>query len=452
MSKYFAPNNKESAKDLFQKRLYYWAYVRDKSLQNVVDFSTGEKVLYGRVGRSMQPITLKKGALKSLKIPARPTEPQRALNFVADIFNDMLRQFEKKATLSKIATNDPYLSKLVVHRSYVSPEKLFFDHQEKYMNQIAKLFQSQKMYFSNFEEFLTLLTPILQSSCKTSRFTYPGFVKSIQCSIMSTGLAIEIADLDYANDEEKVEQFLRSKNWDFYINTCNSYGFMVDLNIPWRIVADLESDAMREIAERYGYYGVDSLFKKAYGNPNAIDIDGFARTLLALYNLCKVYSYDELEDCTDGTTRVKKIYPQQYNTSREIVNSIGVWRVLRFYTYLRLFEEKPELSTSQMDEIAAEVISHAQANGTPLALCIYLEGIINKEFDKVGSVRYIKKVNEVREEIELMRKEDTTDTSNYRYADIARKQQLDWEGKPADGEPNLLPEDLLPEEEKPIWD
>jgi hypothetical protein len=72
MSKYFAPNNKESAKDLFQKRLYYWAYVTDKSPQNVIDFSYGEKALYGRVGRSFQPIVLKKGALKSLKNPSTP--------------------------------------------------------------------------------------------------------------------------------------------------------------------------------------------------------------------------------------------------------------------------------------------------------------------------------------------------------------------------------------------
>ena len=248
MSKYFALNNKESAKSFFQKKLYYWAYVSDKSLKNVIDFSSGEKALYGRVGRSMQPIVLKRGTLKSLKNAKRPEQPQRAINFVADIFNEMSRQFEKKTTLSQIATNDPHLTRLVVHKSYVSPEKLYADHREKYINQIAKMFKSQKLYFSDFDEFLALLLPVLQSTCKTTRFTYPGFVKSIECSIMSTGLAIEIADLKYNNDEDKVKQFLRSKNWDFYINTCNSYGFMVDLNTPWRIVADLESDAMKEIA------------------------------------------------------------------------------------------------------------------------------------------------------------------------------------------------------------
>ena len=442
MSKYFAPNNKESAKSFFQKKLYYWAYVSDKSLKNVIDFSSGEKALYGRVGRSMQPIVLKRGTLKSLKNAKRPEQPQRAINFVADIFNEMSRQFEKKTTLSQIATNDPHLTRLVVHKSYVSPEKLYADHREKYINQIAKMFKSQKLYFSDFDEFLALLLPVLQSTCKTTRFTYPGFVKSIECSIMSTGLAIEIADLKYNNDEDKVKQFLRSKNWDFYINTCNSYGFMVDLNIPWRIVADLESDAMKEIAERYGYYGVDSLFRRAYANPNAIDIQGFVFTLVALYNSCKVYSYDKHEDCGNGKTHVKKIYPQVY-TPDEIMTTAGTNTVIRFYTYLRLFEEKPGLTTGDMNEIAAEVLSLVNSEVGLVALTVYLEGIINKEFDKVGSVSYIKRANELREEMEIMRAENPTNPSNYRYADIAAKEKSEQGG-------TLIPEDLLPEDEQDI--
>jgi hypothetical protein len=443
MSKYFAPNNKESAKDLFQKRLYYWAYATDKSPQNVINFSYGEKALYGRVGRSMQPIVLKEGTLKFLKNPFRPEETSRSLNFVADIFNDMSRQFEKKAVMSQIATNDPYLSKLVVYKSYISPRKLYSDHQEEYIAQIAKLFKSQKMYFSNFEEFLDLLTPVLQYTCKTTRFTYPGFVKSTDCSIMSTGLAIEIADLKYNNDEEKAKQFLQSKNWDFYVSTCNSYGFMVDLNIPWRIVADLESDSMKEIAERYGYYGTDSLFRKAYNNPNFLDIRKFTDMLLALYSACKFPFYDELENCGNGKIHVKKIYPKHYRSARELTRTFSGKKIFQFYTYLRLFEEKPELTQPEMDEIAAEVVSLVEAGGGMAVLTVYLEGIINKEFDKVGSVSYIKRANELREEMEIMRTENPTNPSNYRYADIAAKEKSEQGG-------TLIPEDLLPEDEQDI--
>ncbi len=451
MSKYFVNNNKESTKDLFQKRLYYWAYVKDKSLQNVVDFSYGEKALYGRVGKSLEPIVLKSSALKSLKNPLNPVRPTKALNFVADIFNEMSRQFEKKAVMSQIATNDPYLSKLIVYKAYESPQELYSDHRRRYIEKIAKLFKSQKMYFSNFDEFLELLIPILKTSCRSARFTYPGFIKSTDCSIMASGLAIEIADLKYEDDNQKVQKFIKSKNWEFYINTCNSYGFMVDLNTPWRIVADLESDAMKEIAARYRYIGMHGLFRKAYRNPSFIDLANFASTLLALYNSCKVSAYSEFEECGNGTTRAKKVYPQEY-TVNELLANTGALKVVRIYAYLRLYEERPELTDPAMAEIVAEVISLTKAQGYPTALTNYLEAIINKEFDKIGSVSYINKVKELHKEMEIMRKEDTTNPSNYRYADIALKERLKLEDKDPDDTPNLIPEDLLPEDEQAILD
>ena len=67
-------------------------------------------------------------------------------------------------------------------------------------------------------------------------------------------MAIEIAPhQDAANDNSKVLKFIQSKNWDFFVNTCDTYGFMIDYNVPWRIVADIDSEIMRQVASRYGY-------------------------------------------------------------------------------------------------------------------------------------------------------------------------------------------------------
>ena len=96
-----------------------------------------------------------------------------------------------------------------------------------------------------------------------------------------------------------------------------------------------------------------------------------------------------------------------------------------------------------MNEIAAEVLSLVNSEVGLVALTVYLEGIINKEFDKVGSVSYIKRANELREEMEIMRAENPTNPSNYRYADIAAKEKSEQGG-------TLIPEDLLPEDEQDI--
>ncbi len=72
----------------------------------------------------------------------------------------------------------------------------------------------------------------------------PAYTKSKLNSLTNSGLALEIADAPYDNDDQKINDFVNSKNWEFYVNACNSYGFMIDINAPWRLIADLDSEAM----------------------------------------------------------------------------------------------------------------------------------------------------------------------------------------------------------------
>tara|TARA_R100000664_G_C2751272_1_gene138554 strand:+ start:407 stop:1771 length:1365 start_codon:yes stop_codon:yes gene_type:complete len=454
MSKFFTKSNNESAKDLFQKKMYYWAYVSDRSLNNVVDFTFGERGLYGRVGRAFQPIVVTETALKTLSVGQTPALPPRALNFVADLFTEMSRQFQKKALLSQIATNDPNLTNLRVHKAYVSPQELYREHQQKYIKGIGEIFKSDQMYFSNFEEFVTLILPVLRTTCKSSRFTYPGFIKSTECSILSTGLAIEIAEMSYDNDEEKINQFIKSKNWDFYINTCNAYGFMVDLNNPWRIVADLQSEIMQAQARFYRYGNLDAVFSRAYENPNLIDLRKFGITMLKLYNECAVASYDKVEYCPNGQSITTKIYPERYNLATLLSGGFADMLV-KIYTSLRLFEEKPEMPQPLIDSTVREVMTLFKAEVSMRPLCLYLEKIINKEFDKVGSLNYIKKATEKQREAEIMAKRESEDESHYRYANIAREQDREWQtinGAKDDGSETLVPYADLPPEDQEIWD
>ena len=89
----------------------------------------------------------------------------------------------------------------------------------------------------DFDHFINELMSILQNTAHRNAFTKTAFIKSRRCPATCSGLAIEIANVDAANDEEKINQFVNSLNWDFYLQTCASYGFMVDKNIPWSIIS-----------------------------------------------------------------------------------------------------------------------------------------------------------------------------------------------------------------------
>jgi len=224
---------------------------------------------------------------------------------------------------------------------------------------------------------------------------------------------------------------------------------MVDLNAPWRIIADIESEGMREVAQRYGYYGTNSMFKKAYKNPTYIDILSFVQSLVSLYEACKVDSYAVTESCSNGSSRTNRVVPEVY-TAADLMGIYGVEYFMQFYAYLRLFEERPELSDIEMKHIVEQVIEVSRIEGTPTALTRYLESIINEEVDKMGSFDYIKKSSDIRKEQEIYMNDHDVRPENYRYASIARKELLFQQGKNMDEDLNLLADDILPPDNP--WD
>ena len=227
MSFLYNESNDESTVDLYRKRLIYRARLIERygDYANLTDFNRGEKFFYGRVNRLFIPLTYNNGIpLKTFNSAINPTSDFQAANFVVDAFEDLARQFEKCSMTQKISPNDRFLSNLRVHKAYQEPDLLYSDHLQIHFNAIAADFSSKNVKVKNFDEFIRQLNKRVAKSAPTVPFTQTAYMKSRRCSILSTGLAVEIADLDVTNDDEKVTQFIESPNWEFYLNACRSYG------------------------------------------------------------------------------------------------------------------------------------------------------------------------------------------------------------------------------------
>jgi hypothetical protein len=71
-----------------------------------------------------------------------------------------------------------------------------------------------------------------------------------------SGLIIEIAEDDYDDDFNKGYKFL-DENFQLVANIAAQYGFLIDKNIPWRLVADISSPAMQEYMTGVPIVGFD---------------------------------------------------------------------------------------------------------------------------------------------------------------------------------------------------
>jgi len=316
-----------------------------------------------------------------------------ALNFVVDAFSDLALQFQKNVLLKKISTKDEFLSTLTVHKAYQSPKALYGEHREIYFDVIVEQFKKRKIKVKNFHEFTYHLLMMLEKSLHRNPITKPAFIKSKRCSLRASGLVIEIADLDPANDQKKIDQFVRSLNWDFYVRACASYGFMVDEFVPWRLIADIGSSPTRsaifEYAEKYGLNSTDDIIEKVYEPVHTNYYEMFKNNLLRLYNRVKPKKIVETIHGDHGKMKYS-MFPASYTPS-SLDAKYPPEYCLKLYFKIRFLEEESQFTDNQKAHLINDCIQIYLKNHEIQEAMDAFEKNLNKTFDYRGSIGYIKK-------------------------------------------------------------
>jgi hypothetical protein len=394
MSEFYIQDNRESTKNAFNKKIIYKDAVNNangRNHNNVVNFNFGEKVLYGRIKRNGTPICMiERQNLRPIKNSADPTKnPLFAMHFVVDVFDEMCLQYEKCVQSGQIRADSEFLSNLKAYKAYANPIEAYNSYRQYYDNRLAGLFKKNNYTPENFSEFAESIDNILKFVSREVRFTLPGFVKSRNNSILTSAIAIEVANkVKYSNDDDKISKFIMDPNWEFFVQTCDSYGFMIDLNIPWRIVADLDSKIMKSRSAQFGATNVTSMLNDYYNTAHSSHFINFVSDLLGLYNSVKTKKRQKYYTCEDGSTKTVYSEPRNY-TALGLLEEYGTDYFLKLYATLRIYEEIPNVSEAARNRLIGEILGYSKLDVA--GIIEYFEILINQEFDKVGSFSYISK-------------------------------------------------------------
>jgi len=390
-------NNNNSASELFTQNLNY-ASLSTSSRYNNLQYFFAEKALYGRVNRNFVPITVTryKNVLKTIVGNSTKQNDIKVLNFVADAFADLQQNFLKSSLTNKISNSDPYLSNLKAYKAYVNPYELYQKYIRSYQNAVKSdpLMDSENI--SDFNTMIKNMQEISRVSGLKAPLTFTAFVKNKLSPINISGLVIEIADLNPVDDYGKYTNFINSKNWNYYLNACRAYGFMVDSNVPWRLVADIGSSVMLSYAKRYGFDSVESILFNYYDTANYQYYNNFPEQMLGFYNNLKPKSIVKVEDC-NGRIRRTRIYPKNYNIDN-LKRQYGENNFIALYCNLRFNEEERSYSDLEKNKLLKKTFNLSKTISVPYALDEF-EREINKTFDYQGSLGYyVEKVKVLREE------------------------------------------------------
>jgi hypothetical protein len=400
MSTFYKENNRESAFELFNKKLVYLSDSSSDTYRNLIDF-TAEKILYGRVNRIFVPIVIPQNTtrLKNFSSESVTSSGLKALDFVVDAFNDLQRQFIKCSKIGNIDNSDPYLTNLKVYKAYIDP----YVRYERYIRQLKSIIKTDPIIDSiNLQDFKTLsdsLFNVMENASKTNPLTFPAYIKSKKTPINISGLAIEIADLNASNDDEKINAFINSKNWDFYLNTCRSYGFMVDQNVPWRLIADIGSQPMLEYARNYNSTSTDQILVKYYQSAHYSYYNNFSQQLLTMYNDIKPRAIIKLSEC-NNKTKIKRVRPQEYKTTEILKESYGQDDFLMLYCKLRFSEEESQYTDQEKNTIMRDTLQLSKIKSTNTAIEQF-ERFLNQTLDYQGSLSYYINKNRTEEQEEI---------------------------------------------------
>ena len=389
MADFYREDNYETTIDLYNKKRIYDNVSRDAS-PNLVNFQFAEKALYGRVDRRYLPIVLKNAAplrLAGFGATGTPAQTARAFNFVADAFEDLRNQFLKKALLNEISPNEDYLSDPFAYKGYVSPGKAYNEYIEVYLEAFQEVAKGKNILFSDFNQFIATIKPFLMKTIRKKPVTYTAFVKSTYCPINASGLVVEIADIDPVKDVKKIEQFIQSPNWDFYLIACGNFGFMVDRNNPWRLVADIASPSMLAYAERYGVLSTDGVLYTGYAKAHASAIDTLKAVLYRMYMKLKKPRYSRHAEISSEGTKVERVVPKTYSPE-EYAAEFSDSYFLDLYCDMRFEEEESHFTAAQKHQLKDNTLELAESDCAK-AVEVF-EVIINKTVDYNGSLSYIK--------------------------------------------------------------
>jgi len=402
MSDDYAEGNDESTMQLFFKRQIYLADANNQMYygddpQNLVDFGFAEKRLYGRVNRRYVPVMLNTSLMPLGDLASRPNNRGgfRAVAFVGKAFKDLQLQFQKSVLGKKIRVGEKYLSEIVPSRAYENPEQLYYEYSTNIETVLQEYYVSNNVTFRNFDEFLVNYRASVRRMAPNFPFTFPAYVKSWRCPMGISGLVIEIADLNHADDQEKIDQFVNSPNWSFYLNACRTYGFSVDRRAPWRLVADIASSPMLEYAAATGMLNTSMILDLGYQSAATPFYKGFKGYLLRNYNKLKPREYMLTETCfSTGGTLTTAVTPMTY-AENDLLNLYSEEFFLRLYFEMRLLEEEVSLAVSYEKRLIEQCVEiyrlyynnrDYSRESAALKAVQRFEVIINKTYSHAGSL------------------------------------------------------------------
>jgi hypothetical protein len=334
-------NNKlgPGASYVFRKFWKEKGMVTDLADVQPVDFWYGN-LFHGRVDGSGIVVYPSETNFKQI---SGSDETYWAIDFVVDAFAGLQRHMQQ-ALMRGLISSDGAITQISPARAWVSATLDYNSYMEGLYDHLTSVwFQKgqRNTKIKNFPDFLHEFMELVNNAAGILPFTKSAHILSKHFSPLSSGLIIEISEDDHGEDIIKQKKWVADPNFSFYRNSAKNFGFLIDKNAPWRLVADINSAAMAKYMAPYGVSGED-LFETYYYQCHLYDIETLKIYLIEMYN-AYVAAYPQVKEFRTklkgaGVKTVSRLVNRLPTTLEGVNRQFSPQFWLKTYYYIRLRE------------------------------------------------------------------------------------------------------------------
>jgi len=303
---------------------------------------------------------------------------QENLAFVVNAYEDLKKYQATLTQTNKFDANSSLYTKVNAVSSYKVLDDNYIPHVQNVYDVFlaSQLTEDKKAKIDNIDRFMKELVVFLTVSSKSIPLTRSSYISSRWSPLELNGITINIAQsAPFSNLKNKVDSYINDPNFNTFLESAKRFGFLVDKNAPWRIVADLGSPVMADYYKVYGLKSADDVLNKFYFKAHESDIETLKSVLLSFWNA--YVKNNVLNIKADFVGKCDKLFASvsinsQAQMSKFLQTYNDEW-FIRFYTYIKILEANINISQSKFE-------------------AMYLEAVkLNKYVDMAAATEYIVK-------------------------------------------------------------
>ena len=248
MSNFKGKNNFQVLGDQFIDKNNFFIDGHIQKGPEVFDFDYIEYQMYGTIDLEGASIAPKQSKLVRFNENQDENETHLAFDFVVNMFNDVKINVEMAGFLGELVVKNEFLSKMQVKRAYESPKDQYKTSFANILIQFNNILEGNRVALSNitsFPQYVKEFLQFLKNYYVNYPITFSAWLQSGLNSIFTTGLAVSIADIPFDDDDKKYDDFMSSLAFNHFKRICLNRGFRVHQHIPYILVADLMSPAIK---------------------------------------------------------------------------------------------------------------------------------------------------------------------------------------------------------------